>query len=208
MMSSTEWKSSNFSKQICHKACHCSGFKARVWRYLAKPRRSRSLKTKTRTRAFFFFDKIFEGATHTSCGNIKYSSAGVRKSLVWHDVTCVTRHCKNLSTFVGLSKFTSAVVLICEVKATVDGMSLRLPLVLVWYALKKEICVSLVSVRKAWQRGNLNPPNRPHDAVASGIQQDACSASYCLRRFHVRLITGLLRQKSIPPDGLVNSVFL
>ena len=33
-------------------------------------------------------------------------------------------------------------------------------------------------------------------------------ASYCVRRFHVRLITGLLRQKSIPPDGLVNSVFL
>ena len=24
------------------------------------------------------FDKIFEGATHISCGNIKYSSAGVR----------------------------------------------------------------------------------------------------------------------------------
>ena len=33
-------------------------------------------------------------------------------------------------------------------------------------------------------------------------------ASYCVRRFHVRLITSLLRQKSIPPDGLVNSVFL
>ena len=39
----------------------------------------------------------------------------------------------------------------------------------------------------------------------SGIQQDA---SYCVRRFHVRLITGLLCQKSIPPDGPVNSVFL
>ena len=52
------------------------------------------------------------------------------------------------STLVGLSKFKSAVVLICEVKATVDGMSLRFHFESVegynpqkhWYALKKEIC--------------------------------------------------------------------
>ena len=46
--------------------------------------------------SFVTLIKLFEGATHISCGNIKYSSAGVRKSLLRHDVTCVTKRRKNL----------------------------------------------------------------------------------------------------------------
>ena len=31
------------------------------------------------------------------------------------------------------------------------------------------------------------------------------TVDYCVRRFHARLITDVLRQNIIPPDGLVNS---
>ena len=110
-----------------------------------------------------------------------------------------------------------------EVKATVDGMSLRFPFRVCrglqhksigMHSKKKYVeSVRRVSPKMKYLGDFLTKdvatrelePAKSASSCRSGIQHDA---SYCLRRFHVRLITGLLRQKSIPPDGLVNSVFL
>ena len=107
-----------------------------------------------------------------------------------------------------------------EVKATVDGMSLRFPIRVCrglqpqehWHALKKEICwARLTGFSKNEifrrfpdeRRGKAGTWTRQIGLCRSGIQHDT---SYCVRRFHVRLITDLLRQNIIPPDSLVNSV--
>ena len=128
----------------------------------------------------------------------------------------------------GLSKFKSAVVLISkqfEVKATFDGMiesSFAISSLSKGYSPQKhwnalyaqEICGvrptgfsknEIFSRFPDERRGNAGTWTRQIGLCHSGIQQDA---SFCVRRFHLRLITGLFRQKSIPLDGLVNSVFL
>ena len=91
-----------------------------------------------------------------------------------------------------------------EVKATVDGMSLRYHFESVegynpqkhWHALKKEICgvrptgFSKKEIFRRFldeRRGNAGTQTRQIGPCRSGIQHDA---SYCVRRFHVRLITG------------------
>ena len=111
-----------------------------------------------------------------------------------------------------------------EVKATVDGMSLRFPF-RVCRGLQPPKALACTQKRNMWspsdgfnfskkeifrrfpdeRRGNARTLTRQIGLCRSEIQHDA---SYCVLRFHVRFITGLLRQKSIPADGLVNSVFL
>ena len=46
----------------------------------------------------------------------------------------------------------------------------------------------------------------PAKSAYAEVEFNMMPATACVRRFHVRLITDVLRQNIIPPDGLVNSV--
>ena len=48
----------------------------------------------------------------------------------------------------------------------------------------------------------------PAKSAYAVVEFNMMPATVYVASFHVRLITGLLRRKCIPPDGLVNSVFL
>ena len=103
----------------------------------------------------------------------------------------------------GLSNFKSVVVLICEVKATVDGMSLRLPFPVCRAGLqspnsKKKYVESVRPVSpKMKYLGDFLTKDvatrelEPAKSAYATVEFNRI-ASYCVRRFHLRFIAGLL----------------
>ena len=112
-----------------------------------------------------------------------------------------------------------------EVKATVDGMSLRFPFRAISSLSRVTTpkSIGMHSKKKYVESGRLVSPKmkylgdfltkdvatrelEPAKSAYAEVEFNMMPATACVRRFHVRLITDLLRQNIIPPDSLVNSV--